>query len=161
MAPILLNAAASFAGNVIDSLSDQLTAPAAKKNDDAKAVTFASALAQAQATPAVQTPTPADQQAALTGSLMSSPEVKSALATANPAQSVQLEVSAAGGVSLRSANGSVRALNVSDNTRALVTQLYGMRQASGLGGVNATPMVLAVDPTNPAAPVWSTLPARI
>ena len=161
MAPILLNAAASLAGDVIDSLSDRLASATAKKSDATADVSFASALAQAQATPAVQMPTPADQQAALTGSLMSSPEVKAALATANPAQSVQLEISATGGVSLRSANGGVRALNLSDHTRALVTQLYGMRQTSGAGGLNASPMVLAVDPAHATTPVWSTLPARI
>ena len=162
MAPILLNAATTLAGNLIDGISDQLAPSTAKKTDAAAGnVTFASALAQAQATPAVATPTPADQQAALTSSLMSSPEVKTALATVNPSQSVQLEISAAGGVSLRNANGSVHALNVSDNTRAMATQLYGIRHTGGLGGTNAAPMVLAVDPMNASAPVWSTLPARI
>lgn len=161
MAPILLNVAASLAGDVIDNISDRIASATAKKTAAASDVSFASALTQAQATPAVQTPTLVDRQAALTSSLMSSPEVKAALASANPSQSVQLEISATGGLSLRSANGSVRALNVSDNTRALATQLHALRQGSGLGSPNASPMVLAVDPAHAATPVWSTLPARI
>lgn len=155
MAPILLNVAASVASNLIDNISDHLTSQKAKKKDDAGVASFASALAQAQA------PTLADRQAALTGSLMSCSEVKAALATANPSQPVQLEISAAGGVSLRGADGSVRTLNVSESTRATATQLYGVRQAGGWTGTNAAPAVLAVDPAHAASPVWSTLPARV
>ncbi len=162
MAPILLNCAAAFASDVIDNISDRLAESSHKKAAATTETAFANALSQAQQTPAMKAAALADQQAALTGSLMSSPEVKAALATVKPTDSVQLEISASGGVSLRSASGNVQPLKLGENTRALVTHLYGMRQGAGvMPSQKSSSLVLAVDPAHTAAPVWSALPARI
>ena len=160
MAPILINCAASLASDLIDGVSDKLAAASAKTATAAGGTDFATALASAQQTPAVRAAALADQQAALTSSLMSSPEVSSALAMASPGQAAQLEISSAGAVSVRSANGSVKPVNLTDKTRAVVTQLYGMRQPGASPTQPGPSLVLAVDPTRMTAPTWSTLPAR-
>ena len=167
MVPILLNAAASVAGNVIDSIGEHFShhhgvRKASKTAED----DFDAEMAQAQsatATPTAATATTStDAQSALMNQLMGAPEVATALATANPSQPVQVEMTAAGGVSLRSANGQLQTLKVSDHTRDLASQLYSTHQAMAVSAkAKASPVaVLAVDPAHTAAATWSKLPAR-
>lgn len=163
MAPILINAAASLAGNVIDGISEHFShhhgARKAGRTDEAN---FDAALAQTQtttATAATAVPAPIDPQGALMTQVLGRPELATALAGANPTQPVQVEMSAAGGVSLRNANGELHALKVSDDTRALVSKLYTAHQSSTTTG-KTSPAVLAIDPTHAAAPAWSSLPTR-
>ena len=117
-------------------------------------------MAETQAASITAPSTPVDTQSVLMNQVLGSPEVTTALAAANPAQPVQVEMSAAGNVSLRNANGDLHALKVSDDTRALVSKLYTAHQSSVAPGKNGTAAVLAIDPTHAVAPAWSSLPAR-
>ncbi len=167
MAPILINCAASLASDLIDGISDKMAASSAQTANSSTAAAgtdFATTLANVQQTPAVRAAALADQQAALTSSLMASPEITSALATADPSKGAQLEIGPSGSVGVRNASGTLKPVNLTDKTRALVTQLYGMRQPAaspGMApGLNGPSLVLAVDPTHASTPLWSTLPAR-
>ncbi len=163
MVPILINAAASLAGNVIDGISEHFShhhgVRKAGKTDEADfdaELAKTQTVATASATPAA----PVDTQSVLMKQVLGCPEVASALASANPAQPVQVEMSAAGGVSLRNASGELHALKVSDDTRALVAKLYTTHQSSVTTGKAAATAVLAIDPAHAVAPTWSSLPAR-
>ena len=167
MVPILLNAAASVAGNVIDSISDHFShhhgvRKASKTAED----DFAAELAQAQAAAPVTTAataaasTPVDAQSTLMNQLLGTPEISSALAGANPSQPVQMEMTAAGGVYLRNANGDLHELKVSEQPRDLVTKLYSAHEPTALPGKGTPVAVLAVDPAQTATAAWSKLPAR-
>ena len=162
MAPILINCAASLASDLIEGISDKIAASSAQKTAAASSsdTDFAAAMASAQQTPAAKAAALADQQATLTSSLMSSPEVSSALAMADPSKGAQLEISSAGAVSVRSGNGSLKPINLTDKTRAVVTQLYGSKQPGVMPGMNGPSLVLAVDPARITPPMWSTLSAR-
>ena len=171
MVPILLNAAASVAGNVIDSISEKFshrhgvkkTASTAEDDFDAELAQAQSATGAAPTTGtsvAVPTTPSTDTQSALVSQLLGAPEVSTALAGANPSQPVQVEMTAAGAVSLRSANGQLQALKVSDHTRNLVSQLYSVHQSAGVSAKAGPVAVLAVDPANTAAASWSKLPPR-
>ena len=163
MAPILLNVAASLAGNVIDGISDHFShqhgVRKAGKTDEAD---FDAEMAKTQTAATATAATvsaPVDTQGALMSQVLGRPELATALAGANPSQPVQVEMSAAGGVSLRNANGELHALNVSDDTRALVSKLYTAHQTNTTTGKTG-PAVLAIDPTHAVAPAWSSLPTR-
>ena len=170
MAPILINAAASLAGNVIDSISEHLSKPhGVHKGKGVKGAeqTFDEELAQTQSAAATSTvatapvTAPLDTQGALMNQLLGTPEVATALAGANPAQPVQVEMTASGTVALRSSGGQVQTLKVSDATRALVEKLYSAHQSTVAPGKNFAVAVLAVDPSHAAASAqWSKLPAR-
>ena len=166
MAPLLLNVAASLAGNVIDSVSEHLSRHAAshKVRKAAAAVDFAGELAKLQqpptttATPA--TPAAPEIQTLLMNRVLGAPEIASALGTADPSHAVQLEMSSTGNVSIRGASGSLHQVNVSENTRALVAGLYAGHQPAVVAGKSPGVAILAVDPTHAVAPMWSTLPVR-
>ena len=164
MVPILLNAAASVAGNVIDSIGEHFSHHhGVHKASETAESDFDAELAQAQAASPVTkaaTPTPVDAQSALMTQLLGTPEISNALAGANPSQPVQVEMTAVGGVSLRSANGDLHALKVSEQTRDLVTKLYSAHEPAALPGKGTPVAVLAVDPAQTATASWSKLPAR-
>ncbi len=161
MAPILINAAASVAGNVIDSISEHFSHHhGVHKGAKAAESEFDAELTKTQTASAATATAPVDTQSVLMNQILGSPEVATALAGANPAQPVQVEMSAAGGMSLRNANGELHALKVSDDTRALVAKLYTVHQSGAPTGKAAPTAVLAIDPTHAVAPAWSSLPVR-
>ena len=166
MAPILINAAASLAGGVIDSISEHFSKPhGARKAGKVAEQTFDAELAKTQgattATAAAPVAAPVDTQGALMTQVLGSPEVATALATANPAQPVQVEMSASGSVALRNSSGEVHTLKVSDDTRALVEKLYSAHQSTVMPGKVTPIAVVAVDPSHASSSAqWSKLPAR-
>ncbi len=163
MAPILINVAASLAGNVIDGISEHFSHHhGTRKAGKAAEAGFDAEMAKTQTTASASATAiaPVDPQSALMTQVLGRPEVATALAGANPAQPLQVEMSAAGSVSLRNANGELHTLKVSDDTRALVSKLYTAHQSGAAQGKNGTTAVLAIDPTHAAAPAWSSLPTR-
>ena len=168
MAPIILNAAANVAGNVIDSIKEHFSHHhGVKKASTTAEDDFDAEMANAQAASPVTgavtmdaTASAADAQSALVKQVLGTPEVATALAGANPSKPVQVELNPGGNIALRNANGEVHALKVSDHTRDLVAKLYSARESSGLPGKMTATAVLAVDPAHTSTAEWSKLPAR-
>ena len=151
----------SVAGNVIDSISEHFSHHhGVRKGAKATESGFDAELAKTQTASTATATAPVDTQSVLMSQLLGSPEVATALASANPSQPVQVEMSAAGNVSLRNGNGDLHALKISDDTRALVSKLYTAHQSSVVPDKNSASAVLAIDPTHATAPAWSSLPAR-
>lgn len=142
MYPLLATAAASAAGNIIQTIADRVTQGPAKTAaaGTAQAVPFSTLVDKASAPTAA---TQAARSADLSSRLTKSPEVAAAANAAGVAGPASLQIDADGNTALRLPNGNLKPVQLSEELRGVARELNQLRQ----------PPATSASLSRPASPV--------
>jgi hypothetical protein len=135
MHPILINAAASVAGNVLHAITGNSRPAEARTAASAPAVPFSTLIDRASAPSPAAT---AERVSTLTNRLSRSVELAQALNQSGASGPVTLQISASGDTTLRLPNGDLKPLQLSPENRDAAREIYSLRQnAPGAAGRSA------------------------
>jgi hypothetical protein len=131
MYPLLISAATTIAGKVIDNWSAAKTAKAATTTEN-----FAALLEKNSASTSSATAIRDSQIATLRQKLLDSPEVSTLLSTADPSKLPKLSLGSDGTLTAQSADGRTTTLQLSPDTAATARDLAALNATST--GTSAT-----------------------
>lgn len=139
MYPLLISAATTVASHVIENWQNARTAKAAEAGDSS--AKFAALLEKTSASGSTAASGRQTQIAALREKLLSSPEVSTLLASADPSRPPTLTIGADGTLNAQAAGGRTTAVALSPENAAIARNLAAL-------GASAKPLVAASRFTN-------------